>query len=87
MMDRSDEKRDEGLDHDRTDSTYNPLGIGNANPPRDRVRPGPEDDEESAGVDETGAGSRPGSREIQRSPGATSIDMGAGGTGTELERD
>jgi hypothetical protein len=79
-MDRTDEKRDERTD-ERDDSSYNPLGIGNLNPPRDKVRR----DDDTVGVEETG--SRPGSREIQRSPGATSIDMGAGGTGTEIERD
>jgi hypothetical protein len=28
-----------------------------------------------------------GSREVQRTPGATGIDMGAGGTGTDIDRD
>lgn len=82
-MDRSDEKRDERT-IDRDDSSYNPLGIGNATPPRDHV---PEREDDTVGVVDTAAGSRAGTREIQRSPGATSIDMGAGGTGTEIERD
>lgn len=86
-MDRSDEKRDNRAG-ERPDETYNPLGIGNANPPRDRVQRDVEGAEvEGADVDDTGGRTRAGTREIQRSPGATSIDMGAGGTGTEIERD
>jgi hypothetical protein len=89
-MDRNDEKRDDRTD-DRTDNTYNPLGIADANPPRDRVpsegeRAHEDVDDEGVGT-AGGVGSRAGSREIQRSPGATGIDMGAGGTGTEIERD
>jgi hypothetical protein len=75
MMDRSDEKRDDRAE-DRADDGYNPLGIGNANPPRDRVQP---DDEHGAGVENAPGSAHPGSR--------ASIDMGAGGTGTEIERD
>jgi hypothetical protein len=30
---------------------------------------------------------RPGSREVQRTPGATGIDMGGGGSGTDIDRD
>ena len=84
-MDRSDEKREDRTT-DRDDSSYNPLGIGNAIPPRDRVRRDDNDDD-TAGAADAETRSRAGTREIQRSPGATSIDMGAGGTGTEIERE
>jgi hypothetical protein len=98
-MDRSDEIRDddyyEHADEGRVDRPRDRdedarderkpagdvLGIADANPPRDHV---PSRDD-SVGLTESETG-RPGSREVQRSPGATSIDMGAGGTGTDIER-
>lgn len=80
-MDRSDEKRDDNID-ERTDVDRDPglLGIADANPPRDHV-PGGEHVGREIETD------RPGTREVQRSPGATSVDMGAGGTGTDVDRD
>lgn len=78
--DRSDDRPDATSDDDRAPSG-DVLGIGRANPPRDHV---PSSDDH-VGLTETETG-RAGSREVQRSPGATSIDMGAGGTGTDIER-
>src|SRR5512142_1508312 len=75
--DRADDRPDATSDDDRAPSGE-VLGIGRANPPRDHV---PSRDD-SVGLTETETG-RAGSREVQRSPGATSIDMGAGGTGTD----
>ncbi len=100
-MDRSDEIRDDYYEHadewhadrmsrdeernehiDDTRPVGDVLGIGDANPPRDHV---PSKDN-SLGVTDTDTPGHAGSREVQRSPGATSIDMGAGGTGTDIER-
>ncbi len=77
--DRSDERDDRS---DDTPPAGDVLGIGRANPPHDHV---PSKDN-SIGVTDTDTSGHAGSREVQRSPGATSIDMGAGGTGTDIER-
>jgi hypothetical protein len=87
-MDRPDERRDR---HDHDDEgerdTHDPrdegvLGIGDANPPRDRV---PREGDRA--LRDEAPESRPGSRDVEQTPGATGIDMGAGGTGTDVERD
>lgn len=81
-MDRSDEARERQEERETPSRDGGTLGIADAKPPRDRV---PSKDRTGAlrDTDETGAGTR----EVQRTPGATGIDMGAGGTGTDIERD
>lgn len=74
---RHDERREE--EAVRPDGV---LGIGDANPPRDPV---PSDGRGVKGVEVNT--DRPGSREVQRGSGATGIDMGAGGEGTDVDRD
>lgn len=63
------------------------LGLGNIVPPKSPVDPGTELDDESVArrrarinEDELDGGS-----ELTRTKGATGIDMGSGGTGTDLE--
>lgn len=81
-MDRSDEARERREEEETPARDGGTLGIADANPPRDRV-PAREDKGALRETDEPEAGAR----EVQRTPGATGIDMGAGGTGTDLERD
>jgi hypothetical protein len=73
---REEEPRDEAV---RPDGI---LGIADANPPRDDV---PSEGRRVEGVEVDTE--RPGAREVQRSSGATGIDMGAGGQGTDVDRD
>ncbi|HSL20782.1 MAG TPA: hypothetical protein VK886_04550 [Vicinamibacterales bacterium] len=85
-MDRPDERRDQREDRHEDEAPARPdstLGIHDANPPRDKV-PGRGETDRALDRDRT---ERPGSREVRRAPDATSIDMGAGGSGTEVERD
>jgi len=62
------------------------LGLGNIVPPKSPVDPGTELDDESVArrrvrnEDELEGGSA-----LRRTKGATGIDMGSGGTGTDLE--
>ena len=99
-MDRRDELRDDRRDapaaedtrredrrrqEEREDEAARPdgvLGIADANPPRDPV---PSDGRGVKGVEVNTE--RPGSREVKRGSGATGIDMGAGGEGTDVDRD
>jgi hypothetical protein len=77
-----DRDRDQDRDRDRQDRDAGILGINDADPPRDHV-PGGRDADATLDDDTT----RAGAREIRRSPGATGIDMGAGGSGTDIDRD
>jgi hypothetical protein len=80
-MDRSDE-------YDREERTGDILGLGAGPVPKSPGDPSTEPDPESAGkrrervrsTDDEG----PNRRTPQPTPGATGIDMGAGGTGTDV---
>ena len=67
------------------------LGLGGANPPKDRIEGGATDPE-VAGTSGQGATLRPDPERVEgatgslhRGKGATSIDMGAGGEGNDIK--
>jgi hypothetical protein len=77
-----DRARDEARDEQDTARPDSVLGLGDANPPRDPV---PSEGRPIKGIElET---ERPGMREVKRGSGATGIDMGAGGEGTDVDRE
>jgi hypothetical protein len=89
-MDRSDEKRDRYGD-DEPVRTGDTLGLGGAAVPKRPGDPSASDDPESVRRrrermrgDEDRAGST--DEAHQDGSGATGIDMGAGGEGTDIER-
>jgi len=93
-MDRSDEYRDverSGETDQETPRSGDILGIGSGPVPKAPGDPSTAHDPESAakrrhrmhsGEDQGVANS-----DLERSPGATGVDMGSGGTGTEVSGD
>jgi hypothetical protein len=91
-MDRYDDKdttRARPTDDDTEKRAGDVLGLGGAAVPKSPADPTTEYDEESiarrreraSGMDESGPRTAP----ADRSSGATGIDMGAGGSGTDIE--
>ena len=86
-MDKYDEKRSRS-DADEPRREGEVLGLGGSPVPKSPADPVTEFDEESVarrrarstGTDEVG-----GATNLPRSSGATGIDMGAGGSGTDVE--
>jgi hypothetical protein len=84
MPRESDRLRDEDMPKREGDI----LGLGGAVVPKSSTDQTTEYDEESIArrrARSTGMDERAGTREISRSKGATGIDMGSGGEGTDLE--
>jgi hypothetical protein len=85
-MDRFDEKKDR-VDADEMERTGDVLGLGGGpvpQTPADRI-PSTRRGERALEEDETLTPHR--EDPYRRTPGATGIDMGAGGSGTDIDRD
>ena len=86
--DEEDARRNRSTEEDGPTRTGDVLGLGGAVVPKSPGDPTTEYDEESAaqrrrraaGADEPALPA-----DTTRSPGATGIDMGAGGSGTDIE--
>jgi len=85
--DEEDTRADRSTDQDRPARAGDVLGLGGAAVPKSPGDPTTEYDEEAVAQRRRRAGGadEPEIIETNRSSGATGIDMGAGGSGTDIE--